>query len=150
MQREITSQIGSAADFEKMNVVQRKALAQAFGVSVGELGKMITNQDKINNMTESEKVQRDLIAAGLKFVGEAMSSLLSLAKAMIPVFAVLGVGIAIAFYPITLTVAGLIALGKLVQVVNEKFGMIGGTLLTLVGLAGLFAAKMAMGSSKAM
>ena len=150
MQREITSQIGSAADFEKMNVVQRKALAQAFGVSVGELGKMITNQDKINNMTESEKVQRDLIAAGLKFVGEAMSSLLSLAKAMIPVFAVLGVGIAIAFYPITLTIAGLVALGKLVEMVNEKFGMIGGTLLTLVGLAGLFAAKMAMGSSKAM
>ena len=150
MQREITSQIGSAADFEKMNVVQRKALAQAFGVSVGELGKMITNQDKINNMTESEKVQRDLIAAGLKFVGEAMSGLLSLAKAMIPVFAVLGVGIAIAFYPITLTIAGLVALGKLVEMVNEKFGMIGGTLLTLVGLAGLFAAKMAMGSSKAM
>ena len=150
MQREITSQIGSAADFEKMNVVQRKALAQAFGVSVGELGKMITNQDKINNMTESEKVQRDLIAAGLKFVGEAMSGLLSLAKAMIPVFVALGIGIAIAFYPITLTIAGLVALGKLVEMVNEKFGMIGGTMVTLVGLAGLFAAKMAMGSSKAM
>ena len=60
MQREITSQIGSAAEFESMNVIQRQKLAAAFGVSVGELSKMVTNQDKLNNMTDSEKKKRDL------------------------------------------------------------------------------------------
>ena len=31
------------------------------GVSVGELSKMITNQDKLNNMTDPKRRKRDLI-----------------------------------------------------------------------------------------
>ena len=42
-----------------VNVVQRSI--QTFGVSVGELSKMITNQDKLNNMTEGEKKSRDMM-----------------------------------------------------------------------------------------
>ena len=142
MQREITSQIGSQADFEAMNVVQRRALADAFGVSVGELGKMITNQDKINNMTEGEKKSRDMIAGILKFIGGSMASLLSLAKAMIPAFVGLGIAIAVAFYPVTLTIAGFVALGKLVEVINKHFEFGGVLLGSLVALATLFALKM--------
>ena len=79
MQREITRQIGSAAEFERMNLLQRQSLAAAFGVSVGELGKMITNQEKINNMTEGEKKSRDMIAEIMKFIGGSMSAM-SLAR----------------------------------------------------------------------
>ena len=142
MQREITKQIGSAAEFERMNVVQRQALAGAFGVSVGELGKMITNQEKINNMTEAEKKSRDMIAGILKFIGGAMSSLMSLAKAMIPAFVGLGIAIAVAFYPVTLTVAGFIALGKAIEFLNTKFEYAGTILGTLVALGTAFALKM--------
>ncbi len=147
MQREITSQIGSAAEFEAMNVVQRRALADAFGVSVGELGKMITNQDKLNNMTEGEKKSRDLIAGIMKFIGGSMASLLSLAKAMIPAFVALGAVIAVTFYPVTLTIAGVIALGKAVELLNTKFDYAGTVLATIVGLATAFALKMKLAGS---
>ena len=147
MQREITKQIGSAAEFERMNVVQRQALAGAFGVSVGELGKMITNQEKINNMTEAEKKSRDMIAGILKFIGGAMSSLMSLAKAMIPAFVGLGIAIAVAFYPVTLTVAGFVALGKAIEFLNTKFEYAGTILGTMVALATLFVAKMTLAGS---
>ena len=142
MQREITKQIGSAAEFERMNVVQRQALAGAFGVSVGELGKMITNQEKINNLSEGEKKSRDMVAGILKFIGGAMASLMSLAKAMIPAFVGLGIAIAVAFYPVTLTVAGFIALGKAVEFLNSKFDYAGTILGTLVALGTAFALKM--------
>ena len=142
MQREITSQIGSQADFEAMNVVQRRALADAFGVSVGELGKMITNQEKINNMTEGEKKSRDLIAGIMKFIGGSMASLLSLAKAMIPAFIGLGIYIAVAFAPITATIAGVVLLGKAVEFLNTKFDYAGTVLGTIVALATAFALKM--------
>ncbi len=142
MQREITSQIGTAADFEAMNVVQRRALADAFGVSVGELGKMITNQDKLNNMTEGEKKSRDLIAGIMKIIGSSMASLMSLAKAMIPVFIALGVYVAATFWPVTAAIAGLVLLGKAVETLNKHFEYGGVVLGTLVTLATLFALKM--------
>mgnify|MGYP003133012780 CR=1 FL=1 len=142
MQREITSQIGTAADFEAMNVVQRRALADAFGVSVGELGKMITNQDKINNMTEGEKKSRDVIAGILKGIGSSMASLMSLAKAMIPVFIALGIYVAATFWPVTAAIAALVLLGKGVEKLNKHFEYGGVILGSLVGLATLFALKM--------
>ena len=64
---------------------------------------VITNQEKINNMTEGERKSRDMVAGILKFIGGAMASLMSLAKAMIPAFVGLGIAIAVAFYPVTLT-----------------------------------------------
>ena len=93
-------------------------------------------------MTEGEKKSRDLIAGILKFIGGSMASLLSLAKAMIPAFVGLGIAIAVAFYPVTLTIAGFVALGKVIEVINKHFEY-GGTILgSLVALATLFALKM--------
>ena len=103
---------------------------------------MITNQEKINNMTEAEKKSRDMIAGILKFIGGAMSSLMSLAKAMIPAFVGLGIAIAVAFYPVTLTVAGFVALGKAIEFLNTKFEYAGTILGTLVALGTAFALKM--------
>jgi hypothetical protein len=84
MQKEITKQIGTAADFEKLNVVQRQSLAAAFGISVDELGKMVTNQDKLNKMTFAQKQRQDLIADVMEKIGEITTRFMGIFKALIP------------------------------------------------------------------
>jgi len=44
LQKEVLKQVGSEAEFNAMNVVQRKALADAIGVSVSDLGKMVAGE----------------------------------------------------------------------------------------------------------
>jgi len=44
LQKEVLKQVGSEAEFNAMNVVQRKALAGAIGVSVADLGKMVAGE----------------------------------------------------------------------------------------------------------
>jgi len=43
MQREILKQVGGEAEFNKMNVIQRKALAESVGVNVEELSRLVRN-----------------------------------------------------------------------------------------------------------
>tara|TARA_Y100000592_G_scaffold4901_1_gene7007 strand:+ start:307 stop:2187 length:1881 start_codon:yes stop_codon:yes gene_type:complete len=47
---EITKQVGSQADFEKMNVLQKEALAKALFMEEEQLAKIINNQEKINSI----------------------------------------------------------------------------------------------------
>ena len=49
---EVKNQVGSQADFEAMNVIQRKALADSIGVSVADLGKMIAGEDTSAQLAE--------------------------------------------------------------------------------------------------
>ena len=84
MQKEITKQIGTAAEFEKLNVVQRQSLAAAFGISVDELAKMVTNQDKLNKMTFAQKQRQDLIADVMEKIGEIFTRFMGIFKALIP------------------------------------------------------------------
>ena len=44
LQKEIVKQVGSQAEFEAMSVVERKALADAIGTSVADLGKMVAGE----------------------------------------------------------------------------------------------------------
>ena len=44
LQKEVLKQVGSEAEFNAMNVVQRKALADAIGVTVSDLGKMVAGE----------------------------------------------------------------------------------------------------------
>lgn len=46
--REIASQVGTIADFENMNVIQREALAKSFGLNVDQMGEMLLRQEAIN------------------------------------------------------------------------------------------------------
>ena len=58
--KEMLKNIGGQAEFNKMNVVQRKALADAMGLSVQDLSKLVKNQDKLNNLTaEQSEALRD-------------------------------------------------------------------------------------------
>ena len=61
---EVKNQVGSQAEFEAMNVVQRKALADAMGVTVADMGKMVagekTSAEVAEERVETEKKQADL------------------------------------------------------------------------------------------
>jgi len=48
--KEITKNIGSAADFGKMNVIQQEALAKAMGTSREELADMLVQQESLNSL----------------------------------------------------------------------------------------------------
>ena len=65
MQREVLSLVGSQSQFESMNVIQRRALADAIGVGVDELSKMIVNQENLNKRTDkqiaSDEARADMI-----------------------------------------------------------------------------------------
>jgi len=45
--KEIVGQLGDESDFNALNLIQRKALADSIGVSVGELSKMVSATDKL-------------------------------------------------------------------------------------------------------
>ena len=50
---EITKQVGSEAEFNKLNLIQRKALAESIGLSVEQLSKVVTNQDKVKSINDA-------------------------------------------------------------------------------------------------
>ena len=45
--KDIVSQLGTEAEFNKLNVLQRESLAKSIGVSVGELSKLVGQTDKL-------------------------------------------------------------------------------------------------------
>lgn len=61
MTQEVLKNVGGEAEFNKMNQIQRKALADSLGVSVQDLSKMVKNQDKLNDLTQE---QREALADG--------------------------------------------------------------------------------------
>ena len=135
MQKEIVSQIGSQAEFDKMNVVQRQAMAKAFGVSVQDLAKMVANQEKLNNMTEAQKSRQDLIAVVMEKISKAGVAFLSTMKSIIP--------FAAAILSPLLILGGVIAgvvigIGKLLNFFNEATVLGVGLGDALMFLAGIF------------
>jgi hypothetical protein len=48
--REITNQVGSLADFQNMNVIAQKSLAEAFGMSRDEMADMLQKQETFNKL----------------------------------------------------------------------------------------------------
>ena len=64
LQKEVVKQVGSEAEFNAMNVVQRKALADSIGVSVADLGKLVagekTSAQIAEDQVKAQKKQADL------------------------------------------------------------------------------------------
>jgi len=59
MQREIMRQVGSEAEFGRMNVVQREALAAAAGLSLTDLTKMVSAEEKLLKMSGKERKEHE-------------------------------------------------------------------------------------------
>jgi hypothetical protein len=79
---EMARQIGTAADFSKMNVIQQEALAKTFGMSREELAKMLEeqqNQQMLNklgfkDLNAAQEKYNQLLASGMS-KQEAMKSI---------------------------------------------------------------------------
>ena len=68
---EMLKNVGSEAEFNKLNVLQRKALADSMGVSVSQLGSMVKNQGKLSTLTQE---QQDALAAGDTSMDEILAN----------------------------------------------------------------------------
>lgn len=105
--REVVAQVGSEAEFNKLNAIQRKALADSIGVSVADLAKLVSNSEKANVVAgETAKSFQDIIGK------EAMSEL----TATLNELKVFGVAVAQTLGP------PLMALAKLVNFVLVPAG----------------------------
>ena len=54
---EIVGQLGTEEEFTRLNALERKSLAESIGVSVDQLAKFVTNQDKALTLSESIAAQ---------------------------------------------------------------------------------------------
>ena len=94
---EVKNQVGSQAEFEAMNVVQRKALAAAIGVSASDLGKMVAGEKTSAELGEEKNRQQQKfiglqkLAANAQIIGAVASMFAGNAK-----FGPLGAGLAAA------------------------------------------------------
>ena len=57
---EITKQVGDEAEFNKLNLIQRRALAESIGISVEQLAKVVTNQSKVKTLGDAISEQPGL------------------------------------------------------------------------------------------
>jgi hypothetical protein len=54
LQEEMLHQLGSSAEFEKMNFLQRKSIADAFGMTVDQVAKLLISQEKLKDLGISQ------------------------------------------------------------------------------------------------
>ena len=149
LQREVLKNVGSEADFNAMNVLQRRALAQSIGISVTELSKMVANQNNINKATETQKGMTDLLAMIMKEVRGLSEDLISIWMVLKPIFMV-------ALAPIGLAVFAMVKLlgytAQLITFVDDQLGgglsVVLGTLTSIYLLSKLWAKEGLMASIK--
>ena len=67
MMNEVVEQMGGEAEFNKMNVIQRKALADSVGLSVEKMGQLVRAEEQHAEATESSKAK--YIAMGAIILG---------------------------------------------------------------------------------
>ena len=139
MQKEVMKQVGNEAEFNAMNTLQRQALAKAFGLSVNDLGKMVRDQEVLNNMTAEERAAREKQAAMLEASKKQMMDLVARVKeigmmlftSLLPAFKLIGgavVLISIALKPfiegIRVALAILIPIWKVLAVMSIAIGAV--------------------------
>ncbi len=82
MQKEIMRQVGSEADFQRMNVVQREALAAAAGVTLTDLTKMVAAEAKLGKMTSKERKDQERNAKVTKNIQGLWSKIVGIFQKM--------------------------------------------------------------------
>ena len=136
----VVNQLGSEAEFNKLNSIQRKAIADSIGVSVADMAKMVANQEKSEMLAgETAKSFADIIGT------DAMSEL----TATLNELKIFGVAIANTLGPPLMLIAkalnfALVPLGNLVSSISsgirgvDDFHTGPGGITTMMGPAGIF------------
>ena len=134
--RAVVDQLGSEQEFNKLNAIQRKALADSIGVEVSQLAKLVSNSEKANVAAgETAKSFQDIIGK------EAMSEL----TATVNELKVFGVAVAQTLGPLLMGLAKLVntllvPLGNAVVGISSAFrGAFGGATMNdgVVGPGGI-------------
>ena len=136
----VVNQLGSEAEFNRLNAIQRKAIADSIGVSVADMAKMVANQEKSDMLAgETAKSFADIIGK------DAMSEL----TATLNELKIFGVAIANTIGPPLMLIAkalnfALVPLGNLVSSISsgirgvDDFKSGPGGITTMMGPAGIF------------
>ncbi len=87
LQQEVVRLVGSEQELNRLNVVQRKALAQALGISVAELGKLadgdveLQSSDLATNTQALQALTKAVVIAGVGAGGAGIARLAGLGQA---------------------------------------------------------------------
>jgi len=91
LQQEILKVVGSEAEFNKMNRIQKDALAKAIGMETSELAKLVAKQGEqlglqgeINDLTAQNEISEDALAATEKLMNDLKAIGMSLAESVGP------------------------------------------------------------------
>lgn len=76
LMQELANQVGSLSDYQNMNVIAQKSLAEAFGLSRDEMSKMLLEQEKINKLGDVSQMTLDQQLEALRAQGEPLDSVL--------------------------------------------------------------------------
>jgi len=121
--KSIMDQIGGAAEFQKMNVMQRQALADSIGVSADELAKMTSGKLEMKepDKTSEEKLKKSMDESTLM-----MRNLLTADNALkVAMYALIAA--------ITLNTLAQGGFGKLFKGLKKGKGLIGGVMTSIAG-----------------
>ena len=140
----VTDEIGSAAEFNKMNRFEKEKLAEATGMEVGELAKTLTLQEKLGDLSEEQaaaaaslnmsaeemaKMSDEDLAAAIEkqqstekaskafqdIVNTLKSALMPLAEGVAQIIGTIAPYLKMAFYPVQ-------KIGEGIRFITEQFG----------------------------
>ena len=140
---DVLDQVGGQAEFEKMNVLQRQALADSIGVSVGEMAKFMNKQDEVSDMADatSESMQdmepgvtpEQALSAMSQALGELQSQLTNIVGEFGPQLEALAQGVA------NFVKDAIAGLGKVVKWFQENEWAVSALKKVVIGLTAAWA-----------
>ena len=107
----VVEQLGSAEEFNRLNAIQRKALADAAGVEVGELQKIVNKEKEALTLqgalskTEIKPIPEEVLTNTAKLIGSLQSIGITLAEVLGP--------------PLNMVVGAFAFMGEGLNLVNE-------------------------------
>jgi hypothetical protein len=85
--KEVLNQVGTLDDFNNMNYIQKKAIADATGLTVAKLQESLSLQKKLNDLTPEQRIQYE---AGQKELEQINSTVTDLKNSFMAIGASLG------------------------------------------------------------
>jgi len=73
--KEVMRQVGSLEDFNNMNYIQKKAIADATGLSVSKLQESLSIQKKLNDLTPEQRIQYNKQQKDLEQINSTVTDL---------------------------------------------------------------------------
>jgi hypothetical protein len=75
LQEEIAKQMGTAADYEEMSVIQRKALAEAMGMTKDEMDEMMVKQKELETLGYDQEKLQEILGGSKADQAKALAAL---------------------------------------------------------------------------